>query len=70
MNRYKCSVCGASCDPGELVGGVCVECREKHRIAIAMQNKAISLLNAPWEQMILNFGGINNGSWNCRSTNK
>ena len=53
MNRYKCSVCGGNCDPGELVGGVCVECLEEQRVAIVMQDKVISLLDAPWEQMKL-----------------
>ena len=61
MGRYECSVCGGNCDPGELVGGVCVECLEKQRITIVMQNKIFSLLNAPWEQMKLDFGGINSG---------
>ena len=57
MSRYECSVCGANCDPGELVGGVCLECIEKQKIEIMMQNKVFNLLNAPWEQMKLYFGG-------------
>ncbi len=27
MNRYRCAVCGGVCDPGELNGGICFECR-------------------------------------------
>ena len=65
MNRYKCSVCGANCDPGELVNGVCLECLEEQRIAIVTQNKVVSLLNAHWEQMKLEFGGMKNASGNC-----
>ncbi len=57
MNRYKCSVCGANCDPEELVGGICLDCLEEQRIVIVMQNKVVNLLNAPWEQMELDFGG-------------
>lgn len=57
MHSYECSVCGANCDPGELVGGVCVDCLEEQRVAIVTQDKAVSLLNAPWEQMELDFGG-------------
>lgn len=60
MGRYECSVCGGNCDPGELVGGICVECLEEQRVAIVMQDKAVSLLNAPWEQMKLDFGGMKN----------
>ena len=65
MNRYKCSVCGANCDPGELVGGICVECLEEQRIAVVMQDKVVSLLNAPWEQMTLDFGGNIYAGANC-----
>jgi len=28
MRNYVCSVCNGNCDDGELVGGVCHECRE------------------------------------------
>ena len=61
MGRYECSVCGGNCDPGELVGGICLDCLEEQRIAVVMQNKAVSLLNARWEQMKLDFGGMNSG---------
>ncbi len=27
--KYKCCVCGGICDPGELTGGVCFECRRQ-----------------------------------------
>ena len=53
MHSYECSACGANCDPGELVGGICLDCLEEQRVAIVMQDKAVSLLNAPWEQMKL-----------------
>lgn len=58
MFSYECSVCHGNCDPGELVNGVCLECLEEQRIAIVTQNKVVSLLNAPLEQMKLDFGGI------------
>lgn len=58
MFDYKCSVCHGLCDPGELTGGVCLECREEEERKAAVQDKAVSLLNAPWEQMKLDFGGI------------
>ena len=57
MNNYQCSECHGLCDPGELVGGKCLECLEKERLARVTQNKIVSLLNAPWEQMKLDFGG-------------
>lgn len=27
MNSYECSECHGLCDPGELEGGICYECR-------------------------------------------
>ena len=29
MSRYQCDTCGGICDPGDLVSGVCAECREE-----------------------------------------
>ena len=61
MFSYECSACHGNCDPGELVNGVCLECLENKRQAMVTQNKAVSLLNAPWEQMKLEFGGMDYG---------
>ena len=30
MRMYKCYVCNGLCDPGELEGGVCFECRQEN----------------------------------------
>ena len=27
MKGYQCKACGGFCDPGELVGGICADCR-------------------------------------------
>lgn len=27
--RYECNCCGSICDPGELRGGICFDCREE-----------------------------------------
>lgn len=61
MRSYECSVCHGNCDPGELVGEICLDCLEEQRITIIKQNKTVSLLNAPWEQMKLDLGGMNSG---------
>ena len=65
MHSYECSVCHGNCDPGELVGGICLDCLEEQKLAIVMQDKAASLLNARWEQMKLDFGGSMHASTNC-----
>lgn len=61
MRGYQCEVCGGNCDAGELVGGKRPECLEAERIAIIMQDRKVQLIHAPFEQMILNFGGYENG---------
>lgn len=61
MYNYICDVCKAHCDAGELVGGKCPECLENERLHIIMQDKQAKLLNATFEQMRLDFGGIRNG---------
>ena len=53
MNSYECSVCHGNCDPGELVGGICLECLEEQKMAVVMQSNIVKLLNAQWEQMSL-----------------
>ena len=65
MKYYICSDCQGRCDPGELVNGVCLECLENQRQAMVARNKAVQFLNAPWEQMTLDFGGIRNAGTNC-----
>ena len=48
MFNYECSECHGNYDPGELVGGVCLECMEKQRIAVIMQSQ----LNVMWQKGI------------------
>lgn len=40
MRNYECRVCGDLCDPGELTGGICIECREKEELETAMHGRA------------------------------
>lgn len=40
MSGYRCSVCLGDCDPGELEGGICHECRS----AAAERNDATARL--------------------------
>ena len=27
--KYRCNVCGGICDPGEMAGGICFDCRRE-----------------------------------------
>lgn len=31
MKGIECPICHGRCDPGEMIGGVCLECREEER---------------------------------------
>lgn len=57
-NYVVCPVCHGNCDTGELVNGKCLECIEEERKADVKQDMSVKLLNAPFEQMELDFGGI------------
>lgn len=30
--KYRCNVCGGICDPGEMAGGVCFDCRREEEV--------------------------------------
>ena len=36
MKGIECPICHGRCDPGEMIGGVCLECREEERQRIAL----------------------------------
>ena len=33
LMKYICKICGGICDPGELAGGICFECRQEDEIS-------------------------------------
>ena len=66
MYRYVCHICGCNCDAGELVNGVCDDCRdaavkaeENRQLRIRMElNQAIRARYAqqPDGQMVMCYG--------------
>ena len=50
---YKCDVCGANCDCGELVGGVCLECLEEQKQEQLVSTKFARIINGPFYQIKL-----------------
>lgn len=50
---YKCDVCGANCDCGELVGGVCLECLEEQKQEQLASTKFARIINGPFYQIKL-----------------
>lgn len=53
MRNYECKSCHCICDPGELVGDTCIECREKEQLEMLSEERAIRLPASPFKQMRL-----------------
>lgn len=58
MENYICSRCEVRCDPGELVGKVCIWCLEKEKQEQLRQSEVTKIMNSPSYQMGLNLEGI------------
>ena len=48
-----CNKCGANCDPGEIVGGQCLDCMEQERQMQARSEHAFKVMTSPFCQMDL-----------------
>lgn len=48
-----CNKCGANCDPGEIVGGQCLDCMEQERLMQARSEHAFKVMTSPYYQMNL-----------------
>lgn len=48
-----CNKCGANCDPGEIVGGQCLDCMEQERLMQARSEHAFRVMTSPFYQMNL-----------------
>lgn len=46
----KCSECNGNCDPGEIVGGVCLDCMEQKRQMQIRQERAFRVMTSLWVQ--------------------
>lgn len=49
----ECRICHGNCDPGEIVGGKCLECMEKERQMQARSEHAFRVMTSPYYQMDL-----------------
>lgn len=55
MKTYMCSRCMGRCDPGEIIGTVCVECLEAEKQEQLRMGAVTRMLNSPAYQMELDF---------------
>lgn len=47
----NCRKCGCLCDPGDLVNGVCDDCREADRRAESKNIEMYKMMHGEFEQM-------------------
>lgn len=45
MKGIECPICHGRCDPGEMIGGVCLECREEERQRIVRRDNVVRMMN-------------------------
>lgn len=51
MRYRECRWCHGRCDPGEMIGGVCLECREEERQQIIRKRSVAQIMSSPCYQM-------------------
>lgn len=55
MNGIECPICHCRCDPGEMIGGVCLECREKEEQRQTSEDKLSKVMNSGYKQLTFDF---------------
>lgn len=51
----ECSVCHGMCDPGEIVGGVCDECRDAQEQDEIRSREVARAMHSGYEQITMDF---------------
>ena len=51
----ECKICHGNCDPGEIVGGICLDCIEDRNKRIDREDTIDRMMNSPYEQMEMKF---------------
>lgn len=54
----KCKICNGNCDPGEVVGGVCMECAEEEQQRQIRAAFVARMINSPFRQMELRLESV------------
>ena len=55
MKGIECPICHGRCDPGEMIGGVCLECREKEEQRQNSADRVSRVMNSGYKQLSFNF---------------
>lgn len=51
----RCEHCNCLCDPGDLIGGVCDDCREEELQKEEQKERMTKMFHAQYEQMKFHF---------------
>lgn len=55
MKGIECPICHGRCDPGEMNGGVCLECRQKEEQRQTSEDKLSKVMNSGYKQLTFDF---------------
>ncbi len=55
MKGIECPICHGRCDPGEMIGGVCLECREEEEQRQTSADRVSKVMNSGYKQLTFNF---------------
>lgn len=60
MSMRICRICGYRCDPGDLINGVCDDCRMENEEQMEREEHLAMMMNRPGKQMELKIfeGGL------------
>lgn len=50
---YECYICGGNCDAGDLVNGICDECRDTEK----QKNQKSAHLEQKWDRLVIKTKG-------------
>lgn len=53
----KCRKCGCNCDPADIRGGICDDCREEEKQRLIRAETVRRIMNSPFYQSKLNVEG-------------
>lgn len=55
MKGIECPICHGRCDPGEMIGGICLECREKEEQRQNSVDRVSKVMNSGYKQLTFDF---------------
>lgn len=55
MKGIECPICHGRCDPGEMIGGICLECREEEEQRQTSEDKLSKVMNSGYKQLTFDF---------------